>query len=36
MTLSAQIVHLFAQEQGGGAQLTTASEHRQRSYWANK
>lgn len=35
MTLSAQIARYFAQEQGGGAQLAVASEHRQRSYWAN-
>ncbi len=35
MTLSAQISYYFAQEQSGGAELAPASEHRQRSYWAN-
>jgi hypothetical protein len=35
MILFAQIARYFAQEQGGGAELANASEHRQRSYWVN-
>ena len=35
MTLSIQIARYSAQEQGGGAELATASEHRQHSNWVN-
>ncbi len=36
MSLFTQIARYFAQMQGGGAELATASEHQQRSNWVNK